>query len=103
VQVIGMFVGGNLSFGLSTLDTLGGHGRGDNGVYVIDSETLTIKGREEWDASWGEQDEYDLNEFTNEIINRINAMNEYANKDASEYSKLEILPTAEEFDKLQGK
>jgi len=98
VQVIGMFVGGNMSFGLSTLDKM--NGQGDNGVYVIDSKTLTIKGREEWDASWGEQDEYDVNEFANEIINRINAMNEYVNKDAGEFDQLEILPTAEEFDKL---
>jgi hypothetical protein len=99
VQVIGMFIGGNMSFGLNSIDHLGD--QGDNGIYVIDSETLTIKDRPGY--TWEEQDEYDLNEFTNEIINRINAMNEYVNKDAGEYGQLEMLPTAEEYDAAEEK
>ena len=97
VQVIGMFMGGNMSFGMDSIKNLGD--QGDNGIYVIDSEKLEIKDRPGY--TYEEQDEYDLNEFTNEIINRINAMNAYVDKDAGEYSKLGQLPTAEEYDKAE--
>ena len=95
-QVIGTFLGGCLSFGMGETRSL--CGQGDNGVFIIDSKTMTIKGRAEWDADWEEDDEYDTNEFANEIIKRINAMYAVNNEEAGEYSQLGMLPTAEEFD-----
>jgi len=88
-QVIGIFMGGLC-------------GQGDNGVFIIDSDTMTIKGRGEWDAEWEEQDEYDVNTFANEIIKRINAVYAVNDVDAGEYSKLGALPTAEEYDAEQA-
>jgi len=99
-QVIGIFMGGNLSFGMDTTRAL--CGQGDNGVFIIDSDTMTIKGRGEWDAEWEEQDEYDVNTFANEIIKRINAVYAVNDVDAGEYSKLGALPTAEEYDAEQA-
>jgi len=98
-QVIGTFFGGNLSFGMGACKEL--DCTGDNGVFIVDSTTMTIKGRAEWDASWGEDDDYDTNEFANEIIKRINAGYVVNNEEAGEYSQLGMLPTAEEYDAEQ--
>jgi hypothetical protein len=61
---------------------------GDNGIYVIDSKTLEIIDRPDFDGT--EQMDYDLNEFTNDVLSLINAVY----KEAGESP----LPTPEEFD-----
>lgn len=91
VQVIGTFLVGNMSFGLYEKAS----DPGDNGIYVVDSKTLQIIDRPgfEYDE---EEGEYDLNEFVNEIIKRLNAVYMVANEDNSFPEAL--LPTAEEYD-----
>jgi hypothetical protein len=83
-QVIGTYMVGNLSFGLmeNAFDP------GDNGIYVIDSATLEIIDRPDFDGT--EDMDYDLNEFTNDVLSLINAVY----KETGESP----LPTAEEFD-----
>jgi len=95
VQVIGTYMVGNLSFGLSER----AFDPGDNGIYVVDSKTLTIKDRRVG-YDYDEQQEYDLNEFTNEVIKLINAVYIAANEGVS-YPEA-LLPTAEEYDAQQA-
>lgn len=91
VQVIGTFLVGNLSFGIWERAS----NPGDNGIFVVDSNTLKII--DNIDGVYEEdEDEYDRNEFVNEIIKRINAVYAVANVDSS-YPEA-LLPTAEEYD-----
>jgi hypothetical protein len=63
---------GNLSIGLDKCRNL--DCEGDNGVYVVDSKTLEIKGR--WNFEDGvEQYNYDRDEFADEIVAAIEASN----------------------------
>ncbi len=95
-QVIGIFMGGCLSFGMGTTRSL--TGQGDNGVFIVNSKTMTIKGRAEWEPECEEQEEHDVNKFTNEIIKLINVMYTVHNEESGKYSQLDMLPTAETFD-----
>lgn len=70
LQVIGTAIPGNLSFGLAHCANLDCD-NGDNGTYVIDSETMTIKDRLFFDDK--EQDYHDVDEFAKIIVNAINA------------------------------
>ena len=99
IQVVGLNFPGALSFGVGTVKQFGG-AECDNGLYIIDSATMTIKGRK-FDSYYDdnpfvEQDEYDLNEFTNEIIKVINAGYAVHNEGATYPDSM--LPTAEEWD-----
>ena len=67
---IGMAIPGNLSFGLGKCKELDCNNF-NNGVYVIDSETMTIKERLFFDGT--EQDEYDTDEFAGEILKALKA------------------------------
>lgn len=70
---IGIAIPGNLSFGLGKCEELDCDNN-DNGTYIIDSATLTIKGRMFFEGT--EQDEYntyDINESVESIINSIKA------------------------------
>ncbi len=100
-QVIGTFFGGNTSFGMGACKEL--DCTGDNGVYIIDSETMTIKGRAEWEPDWEEQEGYHENEFANEVIKVLNAGYVEYNKEAGEYSQVAVLPTAEAYDIEEAK
>jgi hypothetical protein len=88
-QVIGIYLVGNLSFGLmeNAFDP------GDNGIYVIDSATLEIIERPDFDGT--EDMDYDLNEFTNDVLSYVNAVYEKAGNTP--------LPTAEEYDAEKAK
>ena len=102
IQVIGTAMVGNLSFGIGTCKQYGKDQ--DNGVYVIDSETMTIKDRifsdwyEEEGETFHEQMEHNLNEFTNNIIKLVNASYIEDNADPEVTYKQKLLPTAEEYD-----
>ena len=99
IQVVGLNFPGALSFGVGTLKEFGGWNC-DNGLYVIDSATMTIKDRKFDDYydthTFTEQNEHDLNMFTNELIKVINAGYKVANGDSA-YPEA-YLPTAEEWD-----
>ena len=99
IQVVGLNFPGALSFGVGTLKEFGGWNC-DNGLYVIDSATMTIKDRKYddfyEDRTFTEQAEHDLNEFTNELIKVINAGYAVHNEGAT-YPEA-YLPTAEEWD-----
>ncbi len=99
IQVVGLNFPGALSFGVGTVKELGGTSH-DNGLYIIDSSTLTIKGREFDDyydnRTFHEQTGHDLNEFVNGLIETINAGYMVYNVDMTYPQKL--LPTAEEWD-----
>lgn len=105
IQVVGLNFPGCLSFGVGTVKEFGGWNN-DNGLYIIDSATMTIKGRKfddyytESGNKFTEQQEYDLNEFTNELIKVINAGYVAANEGVS-YPEA-LLPTAEEYDAEQA-
>ena len=70
VQVIGTFMEGNLSFGMGLCANLDCDNY-DNGVYVIDSSTLTIKGRVYHNGS--EQSVYDANDIADYIGRKLEA------------------------------
>jgi len=104
IQVVGLNFPGALSFGVGTVKQFGGWNC-DNGLYIIDSATMTIKGRkfddyyDDNDLEFVEEDEHDLNEFTNKLIKIINAGYAVHNEGAT-YSD-SLLPTAEEWDAEQ--
>ena len=99
IQVVGLNFPGALSFGVDTYKSLE-NWDADNGVYIVDSATMTIKGRKHdsyYDGTtFAEQKEYDLNEFTNGLIKVINAGYKVYNEGLSYPEPL--LPTAEEWD-----
>lgn len=51
VQCVGVFLGGNLSFGLGQVGRMDAD-NGDNGHYIIDSATLTIKDHKHVPSHW---------------------------------------------------
>lgn len=59
-QVIGNFIGGSLSIGISNCAKDAGEWQ-DNGTYII--EGWKIVGRECWDDDWAEQNVYDMTEM----------------------------------------
>ena len=69
-QVIGVFLGGNMSFGMGKRKELECD-NGDNGVYVIDTENLEIIDRVFFKGA--EQNDYDAQEIADSIIKKINA------------------------------
>ena len=69
-QFIGTFIGGNLSFGIGTLDELDCD-NGDNGLYIIDPKTMRITGREYFTSN--EQNSYDVKEMADFIVRKIKA------------------------------
>ena len=71
MQVIGTALPGNLSFGLGRCGELDCDNF-DNGTYVIDSATMTIKDRLFFDGR-DEQMEYDADEFSAQIMKGIHA------------------------------
>ena len=99
IQVVGMNFPGALSFGVGTVKELGRWGH-DNGLYIIDSATLKVKGRKHDDYydnhTFVEQQGHDLNEFVNGLIETINASYAVYNEGMTYPQKL--LPTAEEWD-----
>jgi len=74
VQVIGQFFGGNLSFGMDYCKNLDCDNY-DNGVYIVDSETLEITGREFNHGS--EQKGHEIDEIKEYALNRVNHGTEY--------------------------
>lgn len=103
IQVVGLNFPGALSFGVGTVKEFDGWNC-DNGLYIIDSKTMTIKARKFDDyntTTFVEQEEYDLNEFTNELIKVINAGYVAANEGRT--CPEALLPTAEEFDAIEAK
>ncbi len=70
VQVIGNFLGGTTSLGLGTIDQLDAD-NGDNGLYIVDPDTLKITGRKY--HSGEEQNEYKLDALVADIVAK-NAM-----------------------------
>jgi len=70
MQVIGTAIPGNLSFGLGQCKNLDCDNY-DNGTYVIDSETMTIKDRLFFDHE--EQAHHDVDEFAKVIVDAITA------------------------------
>ena len=98
IQVVGLNFPGALSFGVGTYKSIE-NWDADNGIYIVDSKTMTIKGRAGVeDSSFVEQDSHDLNEFTNVLIKVINAGYKVID-DGSTYPE-PLLPTAEEWDEL---
>lgn len=93
-QVVGTFFDGNLSYGMGQLKNFGTDQ--DNGVFVIDTNTLTIKDRIYPYDGYVEQLEHDSKAIADEIIKRINASYDIANEGA-EY-KTALLPTVAEFE-----
>lgn len=69
-QVIGNFFGGTLSIGIDNFSKNVGKWQ-DNGTYIIDG--WKIVGRECWNDSYGEQNEYDLNEMLLAIDSKMPA------------------------------
>ena len=69
-QVIGTFMVGNLSFGIGLQSQLDCDNY-DNGVYVVDTSTMEIVGREYF--SGAEQMKYDKNKLADEIVAAISA------------------------------
>lgn len=67
IQVIGNFFGGNSSLGMGFCRELDCDNY-DNGVYEVDIKTLTITGRKFFEGE--EQQEYELEEMTKEILKR---------------------------------
>ncbi len=65
---IGMAIPGNLSYGVGKCKELDCDNF-DNGVYVIDSATMTIKERLFYSGE--EQNEYDTDEFAAEILKAL--------------------------------
>ncbi len=104
IQVVGLNFTGALSFGVGTVKEFGGWNC-DNGLYIIDSATMTIKGRKFDDYydnnTFVEQQEHDLNKMVNELINTINAGYKVYNVGMTYPEPL--LPTAEVFDAIEAK
>jgi len=73
VQVIGTFHEGNLSFGMGLQKTLDCD-NSDNGLYVVNTETMEITERHFF--SWSEQDTHDSQELADEIISKITSKEE---------------------------
>ena len=72
--VINTFMSGNLSLGMGACEELDCD-NGNNGLYIIDSETMTIKGRKFFEGT--EQSEYDIKEFAQDILNKIKVADNY--------------------------
>jgi len=68
IQVMGNFLGGNLSLGLGKCEDLDCNNF-DNGVYIVSSKTLQIIGRE---FNVGEeQSEFDEEDFAKECLKKM--------------------------------
>ena len=99
-QVVGMFLDGNMSYGMGQLKNFGTDQ--DNGVYVVNTKDLSIKERiypdyyTENGIRFEEQLEHDSKAIADEIIKRLNAMTEVANEGATYPHAL--LPTVAEFE-----
>ena len=101
IQVVGAYFPGALSFGVGQYKSME-NWDSDNGVYIVDSKTMTIKGRRhasDYNGEYNtfvEQKSHNLNEFANELIKIINAGYEVYNEGMTYPEPL--LPTAEEWD-----
>ena len=98
IQVVGSYFPGALSFGVGTVKELGGWNC-DNGLYIIDSATMTVKARkfdDYYDSRPFVEQTGDVNQLVNDLVKIINAGYAIYN-DGMTYPE-PLLPTAEEWD-----
>jgi len=73
--VINTFMAGNLSLGMGACEQLDCDNY-DNGVYIIDSEKMEIKGRKFFDNK-AEQSTHNVKEFAQDIMDKIKIADNY--------------------------